>query len=67
MVGHINTISKQATTCTLITNLGEKKEVGGLNFFFFYQNFHFQIFPGPSPTFGRHQSLFGIFAFPGTI
>ena len=33
MVGHINTISKQATTCTLITNLGEKKEVGGLNFF----------------------------------
>ena len=33
MVGHINTISKQATTCTLITNLGEKKEVGGFNCF----------------------------------
>ena len=33
MVDHINTISKQATTCTLITNLGEKKEGGGFNCF----------------------------------
>ena len=66
MVDLINTISKQATTCTLITNLGEKKEVGGLNFFL-YQNLHVQIHPGASPTSGRHQPLFGIFAFPGTI
>ena len=44
MVGHINTISKQATTCTLITNLGEKKEVGGLNFFPFTRIFIFKYF-----------------------
>ena len=63
MVDHINTISKQATTCTLITNLGEKKEVGGLNFFLMPE-FAFSNISRCKPYFWPPSALIWDLCFP---
>ena len=62
LLDHLQSISKEETSCTLVTSLGERVEV---KFFLIAKYFYILIFSGPILLAGCHQPIFGVSAFPG--
>ena len=63
LLNYIQSISKEAPSCTLVTSLGERVEV----MFFLLADFFLisNVCPGAIPLAGCNQPVFGISPLPG--